>query len=77
MITKDKKKEKNLSTFLLTLFFSIKIYIAFFRICSDQYSEKEIRSYFTNLIRTRVNEFIEAHRKKHPQKEKWLFFHPI
>lgn len=62
-------EKKKLSAFLTTLFSSIKIYVAFAFCCSFQFSEQEILSYFQNLIRTRGNAFLKAHKqKKHPQQ---------
>lgn len=67
------EKIKNLSAFLLMLFSLIKIRVAFAFSCSYQYSEQEIISYFQNLIRARVNEFIKAHGQNFNKKGKSLF----
>lgn len=75
MAKMDKKKKNNLSAFLLTLLSSIKIRVAFAFSCSYQYSEQEIISYFKNLIRARVNEFLKAHGQKHPQQERKIAFY--
>lgn len=75
MAKMDNKKKKNLSVFLLTLLSLIKIRVAFAFSCSHQYSEQQIRSYFQNLIRERVNEYLKAlKRKKHPQQEREIAY---
>lgn len=54
------KKRKNLSSFVLTLIVFIQIRIAFAFCCSHLYREQDLISYFPNLIRIRVKEFIRA-----------------
>ena len=67
--------KKNLDTFIKTLFSAIRSYLSLSFSCSCHYSEKERKSVYSNLIRTRINEFIKAHGQKYPQKSRIIAFH--